>query len=153
MTKLAVGAYLARLRRAKGLTQVQAAEQIAARLPEKKLSPRMMNYYENGTYSPSVDVLMAFFEAIGGRMEDVQYLALREFGDAAAERGEGDAKARAWTASRGTSSDRLSAAADEAARIVAGLEAGGEADLASQYLGIGRRLLQNRASHETAHGA
>lgn len=148
MGKLAVGAYIATLRDAKPLTQKEAAERIGARLPGRKhLAVRMMTNYENGENIPGVEVLLAIFQVIGGNVADVSHLMLNDFEDEAAE---GRAKALAWIDSQGKATNELSATADEVARIVAGLEARGEEDLAADYLNIGRRLLGGRPARRRA---
>lgn len=152
MGKLAVGAYVAALREARGLTQKDAAERIGAHLPGRKhLAVRMMTNYENGENIPGVEVLLAMFEVIGGTLADVSYLMRGDFEDEAEE---GRAKARAWAESSGRAPSDWGQMADEAARIVEGLEARGEEDLAADYLNIGRRLLGGRpAKRRAAEGS
>lgn len=140
MGKKAFGSYVATLRDAKGLTQAQAAAAIAAHLPSKKLVTRMVTYYEAGENFPGVDVLLGILKVLGGTLEDATYLMLGTFAD---ETDEGRAKADAWLASA-KEEGAWGLSATEAARIVAGLEASGETDLASDYLNIGRRLLRGR---------
>lgn len=148
MGKLAVGAYIATLRDARSLTQKEAAERIGARLPGRKhLAVRMMTNYENGENIPGVEVLLAIFQVIGGSIADVSHLMLNDFDD---EAGEGRAKALAWLESQGQEAGGWSATVDEVARIVAGLEARGEDDLAADYLNIGRRLLGGRPAKRRA---
>lgn len=128
-----IGAYLEELRKLRGVNQ----EDLAAAIGR---TARTIWNYESGVTDPPLGVLLKLFEHIGGSVDDIESLKLTQ--DIRAAR----ARAQEWVTLNRTSS--FSTRADEAARIVQALIDAGETDLASQYLGIGRKLLR-RAGDES----